>query len=84
MVRWLVGSIPHGGPIQLFLVPAGSHDWYTKGRGMCYPVCALVHIKDLLLLSEWYFIILVLCPMPNNRKIKCVSTSLNKTIPSFT
>ena len=24
-----------GGPIELFLVPAGV----TKGRGMCYPVC---------------------------------------------
>ena len=24
MVRWVVGSIPHGGPIELFLVPASS------------------------------------------------------------
>ena len=21
------------------------HDWCTKGRGMCYPVCGMVHIK---------------------------------------
>ena len=24
MVRWVVGSIPHGGPIELFLVPASA------------------------------------------------------------
>ena len=29
MVRWVIGSIPHGGPIELFLIPA-------KGCGMCY------------------------------------------------
>ena len=26
------------------------HDWCTKGRGMCYPVCGMVHIKEPLLL----------------------------------
>ena len=26
------------------------HDWYNKDRGMCYPVCAMVHIKEPLLL----------------------------------
>ena len=29
------------------------HDWYSKGRGICYPVCRMVHmvhIKDPLLL----------------------------------
>ena len=26
------------------------HDWYNKGRGMCYPVCGMVHIKEPLLL----------------------------------
>ena len=51
------------------------HDWCTKGRGMCYPVCGKVHIKEPLLLigksspyggsgfplslSEWSFTI---CP----------------------
>ena len=24
MVRWVVGSIPHGGPIELFIVPASA------------------------------------------------------------
>ena len=30
---------------ELFLVPASN-----KGRGMCYPLCGVVHIKELLLL----------------------------------
>ena len=74
-----VGSIV---PIELFLVPASApHDWCYKGRGMCYPVCVVVHIKEPLLLigksshcggsgfplslSEWSFTI---CPTPYNRK----------------
>ena len=52
MVGWVVGSILHGGPIELFLVPAMHHDWCNKGRGMCYPVCGMVHIKEPLLLIE--------------------------------
>ena len=50
MVRWVVGSILHGGPIELFLVPASAAR--NKGRGMCYPVCGMVHIKEPLLLIE--------------------------------
>ena len=38
------------GPIELFLVPAMLQDWYNKGRGMSYPVCGIVHIKEPLLL----------------------------------
>ena len=30
MVRWVVGLIPHGGPIELFVVPA----WCTNNSGM--------------------------------------------------
>ena len=57
------------------------HDWCSKGRGMCYPVCGMVHIKEPLLLigksslcggrwfpfslSEWS---LTICLTPNNRK----------------
>ena len=26
------------------------HNWCNKGRGMCYPVCGMVHIKEPLLL----------------------------------
>ena len=34
--------------LMLFLVPAiySSHEWYNKDRGMCYPVCGIVHIKE--------------------------------------
>ena len=69
------------GPIELFLVPPVLHNWCNKGRGMCYPVCGMVHIKEPLLLivksspcggsgfplslSGWYFTI---CPTPFNRK----------------
>ena len=26
--------------------PHRIHDWSNKGRGMCYPVCGMMHIKD--------------------------------------
>ena len=57
------------------------HDWCNKGRGVCYPVCGMVHIKEPLLLigksslcggsgfpfslSEWF---LTICLAPYNRK----------------
>ena len=44
------GSILHGGPIELFLIP--GNDWYNKRYGMCYAVCEMVHIKDPLLLIK--------------------------------
>ena len=56
------------------------HDWCNKGRGMCYHVCGMVHIKEPLLLigksslcggsgfpfslSEWS---LTICLTPYNR-----------------
>ena len=68
------------GPIELFFVPV-IHDWCNKGRGMCYPVCGMMHIKEPLLLIgksrpcggsgfplslyEWSFTI---CVTPYNRK----------------
>ena len=52
MARWIIKSIPHGGPIELFLVPALFHDWCNNGRGMCYSLCGMVHVKDLLPLIE--------------------------------
>ena len=48
MSRWIDPS--WGGPIELFLFPASVHDWCNKGRGMCNPVCGMVHIKEPLLL----------------------------------
>ena len=51
MVRWVVGSIIHGvDPLSYFSFQPVLHDWCNKGRGMCYPVCGMVHIKEPLLL----------------------------------
>ena len=53
MVRWVVGSILHGvGPLSYFSFKPVLHDWCNKGRGMCYPVCGMVHIKEPLLLID--------------------------------
>ena len=82
MVRWVVGSILHGvDPLRYFSFQPVLHDWCNKGRGMCYPVCGMVHIKEPLLLieksslcggsgfpfslSEWSFTI---CLTPYNRR----------------
>ena len=97
MVRWVVGSILHGVvPLSYFSFQPVLHDWYNKGSGMCYPVCGMMHIKDPLLLigksslcggsgfplslSVWSFTI---CLTPYNRKYNVLSTSLNKTFPTF-
>ena len=53
MVRWVVGSILHGvDPLSYFSFQPVLHDWCNKGRGMCYPVCEIVHIKEPLLLID--------------------------------
>ena len=82
MVRWVVGSILHRvDPLSYFSFQPVLHDWCNKGRGMCYPVCGMVHIKEPLLLidksslcggsgfpfslSEWS---LTICLMPYNRR----------------
>ena len=82
MVRWVVGSILHGvDPLSYFSFQPVLHDWCNKGRGMCYPVCGVVHIKEPLLLidksslyggsgfpfslSEWS---LTICLTPYNRR----------------
>ena len=82
MVRWVVGSILHGvDPLSYFSFQPVLHNWCNKGRGMCYPVCGMVHIKEPLLLidksslcggsgfpfslSEWS---LTICLTPYNRR----------------
>ena len=82
MVRWVVGSILHGvDPLSYFSFQPVLHDWCNKARGMCYPVCGMVHIKEPLLLidksslcggsgfpfslSEWS---LTICLTPYNRR----------------
>ena len=82
MVQWVVGLILHGvDPLSYFSFQPVLHDWCNKGRGMCYPVCGMVHIKEPLLLidksslcggsglsfslSEWS---LTICLTPYNHK----------------
>ena len=53
MMRWVVGSILHGvDPLSYFSFQPVRHDWSNKGRGMCYPVCGMVNIKEPLLLID--------------------------------
>ena len=97
MVRWVLGSILHGvDPLSYFSFQPVLPDWCNKGRGMCYPVCGMVHIKEPLLLinksslyggsgfpfslSEWS---LTICLTPYNRRLNVLSASLNKTILSL-
>ena len=84
MVRWVVGSILHGGHTQPFL------DWCNKGRGMCYPLCGMMHIKEPLLLigksspcggSGFPLSRYLNGSLPYVRRV--LSASLNKTFPSF-
>ena len=81
MVRWVVGSVSHGGPLNCFSFQPVLYDWCNKGCGMCYPVSGIVHIKapllllervayvvaavNFVLLSEWSYTI---CPTPCNCK----------------
>ena len=39
-----------GGTLSYFSFQPVHHDWCNKGRGMCYPVCWILHIKEPLLL----------------------------------
>ena len=41
--KYVVDTMKHLQPVL--------HDWCNKGRGMCYPVCVMVHIKEPLLLN---------------------------------
>ena len=51
MLRWVVGSIHYGvDPLNYFSFQAALHDRCNKGRGMYYPVCGMMHIKEPLLL----------------------------------
>ena len=35
-------------PLRYFSFQPVLHNWCNKGCGMCYPVCGVVHIKELL------------------------------------
>ena len=40
-ISFSYGDIKYKRHIQLT-----TYDWYNKGRGMCYRVCGMVHIKN--------------------------------------
>ena len=37
-------------PLSYFSFQPVLREWCTKGSGMCYPVCGMVHIKEPVLL----------------------------------
>ena len=43
-------------PLSYFSFQPVLHDWCNKGRGMCYPVCGMMHITEHLLLIENSFL----------------------------
>ena len=51
IVRWVVRSIPRGGPIELVRVPDSAPKLFNKGHGTYYSVCVVVHLKDSLLVT---------------------------------
>ena len=63
-------------PMSYFLFHPVLHDWRNKGRGMYYPVCGMIHIKEPLLLigksnpcgGSRFPLSLFECPTPYNRK----------------
>ena len=63
VVRWIVGSIPHGDPLTYFSLQPALPNWCNKDRGVCYPVCGMVHIKEPLLLAAAGFLALDLYHM---------------------
>ena len=74
-------------PLSYFSFQPVLHDWYNKGRGMCYSVSGMVDINELLLLigksSPCVGSVLVLYNMsdtikPNTLKYK---RNKNKTTP---
>ena len=85
-------------PLSYFSFQPVLHDWCNKGRGMYYPVCGMMHIKEPLLLIgksspcggsrfplslSRYLAGPLPCLTPYNRKQNMLSASLSKTFPSF-
>ena len=48
---WFDGSSDGSFMVDPLILSCFSfHDWCNKGRGMCYPVCEMMHVKEPLLL----------------------------------
>ena len=50
LVYQIAGLSPLVDPLNYFSLWPVHHSYCSKGRGMCYPVCGMVYIKDHLLL----------------------------------
>ena len=48
-VTYVTNGIQYFAPLSYFSFQPVLHDWCNKGRGMCYPVSGMVHIKEPLL-----------------------------------
>ena len=78
-------------PLSYFSFQPVLHNWCNKCRGMCYPVCGIMDIKDPLLLIEKSspcsggsgFSLNGPLPYPTPYNRKCVACVVNKTFPSF-
>ena len=61
-----------------------EYDWCNKGRGMCYPVCGMVHIKEPLLLIGKSVSFHVFVPSLTNIFInECIVKYNISFLPSF-
>ena len=77
--------------LRYFSIQPVLHDWYNKGRGMCYPAYGMVHKKEPLLLIEKSspckggggFPLSLSKWSFTIRKYNVLSALLNKTFPSF-
>ena len=51
LMQWVITSILHGGPFEIFFFSFQTvlYNWYSNC--MCYPVCGVVHINVPLLLT---------------------------------
>ena len=83
MVRGSSGRSFMVDPLSYFSFQPELHDWCNKGRGMCYPVCGMMHIKEPLLLIGKSSLCgrsgFLLSPYNRNNVL---SASLTKTFPS--
>ena len=52
VVRWIADRFLMVDPLNYFSFQPVLHNWCNKDRGMSYPVCGMVHIKELLVLIE--------------------------------
>ena len=76
-------------PLSYFLFQPVLHDWFNKGRGMCFPVCVMVSLigKSSPCRGGSGFPLSLSGPLPHVRshinKISWLSSWLKRTFHSF-